>query len=205
MPASIIACFLLEHQPGDFPVILLLPVATYPNSLFWKSFWFGFGWSCTNNCQTMCLAAGAQPVFVLARGSKNFWLCSLRLLPQAKDGRFPRLSLSLHTSLSLSHGGTSSSSRQSWQEVVEPSNRHVEFQAGVDPPCQPSSLYRPPLPPNPPTQHTIIFPIRGELWCSLKEPRCRWLQVWVSSQWEQKTHLHLFGHGDNGMLYGQGF
>jgi hypothetical protein len=24
----------------------------------------------------------------------------------------------------------------------------------------------------------------------------------VSTQWEQKTHLHLFGHGDNGMLYG---
>jgi hypothetical protein len=93
--------------------------------------------------------------------------------PPGKRWALPS-SLSPHTSLSLSpHGGTSSSSRQSWQEVVEPSNRHVELQAGVDPPCQPSSLYRPPLPQNPPTQHTIIFPIRGELWCSLKEPRCR--------------------------------
>jgi hypothetical protein len=109
-----------------------------------------------NECQMKCFAAGAawSPTRFCVNTREQKILASLSSAPTGKRWVQPS-SLSQRTSFLSAHGGgTSRSSRQSWQEVVEPSNRLVELQAGV------LSAIKPPTTTTTTTTHThkIISP-----------------------------------------------
>lgn len=139
-----------------------------------------------NECQMKCFAAGAawSPTRFCVNTREQKILASLSSAPTGKRWVQPS-SLSQRTSFLSAHGGgTSRSSRQSWQEVVEPSNRLVELQAGV------LSAIKPPTTTTT-TTHTHTqnyFPIGGELWCSLKDS----LGVWPMGA--EDSLLRLCGH-----------